>query len=87
MATPLFSTGFEHQAPFTTNEGETISAHTITVPDGITVDSSTVIKNDTAVSVWLSGGTDGDDYIITCEIETSGNRTAIRSAIIPVRKR
>ena len=69
------------------DEGETISAHTITATTGITVDSSTLINNDTAVLVWLSGGTDGEDYTITCEIETSENRTAIRSAIISVRKR
>jgi len=67
--------------------GETITDHTITVPDGITVDSSSLTDTNTSVTVWLSGGTAYQDYIVACKIVTSAGRTDERSGIVPVRDR
>lgn len=68
-------------------EGETISSHTITVASGLSVDSSALSDDDTAVTVWLSGGTAGNDYSVTCRITTSAGRTDERTITIQVRER
>ena len=47
---------------------EVITNATITVPDGIVLDSSS--HDDTTVTAWLSGGTAGIGYMINCHIET-----------------
>lgn len=74
-------------------QGETISTATWTVPTGITKDSSNqsaVTINgisygvNTVATIWLSGGTAGTDYSITCEITTSGSRTLDKTIVIPV---
>ena len=67
--------------------GETISSHTIDADAGITVDSSSETDTDTSVTVWLSGGTDGTDYKVRCEIVTSASRTDERTMKIKVRHR
>ncbi len=67
--------------------GETISTRSITIPSGITLDSSSITDTNTSVTVWLSGGTDGDDYTIVCLITTSTSRTIERSAVVKVRNR
>jgi len=67
--------------------GETISSHTIDADTGITVDSSALTDDDTSVTVWLSAGSDGTDYSVTCQIVTSAGRTEERSITIKVRQR
>lgn len=67
--------------------GETISSHTITAATGITVDSSSLTDSSTSVTVWLSGGTDGNKYNVTCRIVTSAGRTDDRTAEIRVANR
>jgi len=62
--------------------GETITDHTITADTGITVDSST--ESDGKVTVWLSGGTAGQNYKVACKIVTSGGRTDERTLWIRV---
>lgn len=62
--------------------GETIISHTITVDTGITNDSST--EDDGKVTVWLSGGTAGENYKVACLIETSVGRTDERTIWIKV---
>lgn len=52
--------------------GDLISAHTITVAEGITKDSSS--ENQGIVTVWLSGGASGSTYPMSCQIETSMGR-------------
>ena len=52
--------------------GETITDHTITADTGITVDSST--ESDGTVTVWLSGGTAGENYKVACLVEKSAGR-------------
>ena len=48
--------------------GEIIASHTMTVDTGITKVSSS--NDDDSVTVWLSGGTAGGRYNVTCRITT-----------------
>lgn len=59
---------------------ETISSHTVAVEVGLTKDSDS--ESGGVVTVWLSGGTDGEIYIVTCEITTSMSRTEERNIVI-----
>ena len=75
-------------------QGATISTiSSVTASTGLTVDSSN--KNavtidgvsyaaDTVVTAWLSGGTAGTEYTVTCKVTTSDSRTLEYSAIVPV---
>ena len=48
--------------------GEIIASHVIVVSTGITKDSSS--NDDDSVTVWLSGGSAGVSYNVTCRITT-----------------
>ena len=61
-------------------DAETISSHVVTVDVGITKDSST--EDAGIVTIWLSGGTAGQNYTVACKITTSMGRTDERSIII-----
>lgn len=63
---------------------DTISSYTITA-SGVTVDSDS--NTDTVVTVWLSGGTEGDFASVACRIVTAGSRTDERTAIIEIANR
>jgi len=65
--------------------GETIISHTITAETGIVVDSST--ESAGKVTVWLSGGTAGENYKVACLIVTSAGRTDERTIWIKVVER
>ena len=65
--------------------GETISTTTITAETGITKDSDS--ESSGVVTVWLSGGTAGNDYDVACKIETSASRTDERTITIRVKNR
>lgn len=65
--------------------GETIGTSSWTVEAGITKDSDT--KDDTTTTIWLSGGTAGEDYTVTNNIVTSASRTDERSIIVSARER
>ena len=65
--------------------GETITSHAVTVPTGI--DKTTDAHTSTAVTYWLSGGTAGQRYAVTCQITTSQGRTDERTDYIDVRDR
>lgn len=67
--------------------GETIASRTITAATGITVDSSSLTDTNTSVTVWLSGGTAGQEYTVTCKIVTSAARTDERTIMIQVQDR
>lgn len=81
-------------APLTNNrgltdwleEGESIVSYTVTVPEGVTKLSDSLVENNTAVVVWLSGGSHNVDYPITCQIVTA-TRTDERTVVLPVRQR
>ena len=64
---------------------ETITNHTITADTGLTVDSST--DDIGVVTVWLSGGTAGENYKVACLITTSAGRTDERAIWIKVVER
>lgn len=57
--------------------GETISTSSWTVPSGITRDSDS--ENNTAATIWLSGGTAGTNYDCINRIVTSAGRTDDRT--------
>jgi len=67
--------------------GETISSATVTAESGITKDSDSITDSDRTVTVWLSGGTAGEKYTISCKIVTSLSRTDERSIYIKVYER
>ena len=76
---------FDWSADGWLDDAETITSYTITADDGITVDSDS--QTDGKVTVWLSGGTVGDDYDVACRITTSDGRTDERTITIRVRQR
>jgi hypothetical protein len=65
---------------------DAITTHTITVPTGITKNSSSVTGGNKVVA-WISGGAAGTTYQITCQIVTTGGRTDERSIYIKVKDR
>lgn len=69
------------------SSGETIQSHTIDPDTGITVDSSSQTDTNTSVTVWLSGGTAGTEYLVRCEIVTSASRTDERTIKIKCEER
>lgn len=52
--------------------GDTITASTWDVPDGITEDSSS--NDTTGTTIWLSGGTAGEIYELTNHVTTADGR-------------
>jgi len=67
-------------------EGDTIQDASVTATAGLTVAPYLTVST-TAVTCWLSGGTAGLDYIVTCHIETAGGRVDERSIKVQVRER
>lgn len=67
--------------------GETISSHTVTAETGLTVDSSALADTSSSVVAWLSGGTAGETYLVTCQIVTTNSRTDERTITVKVRQR
>lgn len=65
--------------------GETISSHSVTVASGITLDSSSLANSNTVVVAWLSGGTAGTAYEVTCRITTNQGRTDERTGMVVVK--
>ena len=65
--------------------GETITSHTVTVPTGLTLESSTAASG--IVTAWISGGTAGTTYRVECLIVTTAGRTDERSLWITVQER
>lgn len=56
-----------------------------TVPTGITEDHHA--KTTTDSSIWLSGGTAGQEYAIACKIRTEGGRIAETTFVVQVTQR
>lgn len=65
-------------------QGATIGSATWTVPSGLTKDSSNQNAGtiagvsyavNTVATIWLSGGTAGETYDVSCRITTSDSRT------------
>lgn len=64
-------------------DGDTITSHDVTPPDGITLDSTEATAS--TVTAWLSGGTTGQRYELVCRITTAQGRTDERTMQIDVR--
>jgi hypothetical protein len=62
--------------------GETISSDSWTVPSGITKDSNT--NTDSTTTIWLSGGTGGEEYALKNKITTNAGRDYEKTIIVPV---
>jgi hypothetical protein len=67
---------------------ETIVSATVTGETGIVVDSYAITEAGTSVTAWISGGTAGKSYKVTCHIHTSiPSRVDDRTIIVRVRQR
>ena len=67
--------------------GDTIitNGSTWDLPDGITEDIDHPSSNtSTTTTIWLTGGTEGEEYVLQNTIETAGGRTWIRPLRIKV---
>lgn len=67
--------------------GDTISTATVTASSGLTVDSSSITDTNTTVTAWLSGGTAGTKYAVTCHIVTAQDREDDRTVSVLVQER
>jgi hypothetical protein len=64
---------------------DTIGTATWTVPAGLTKASQSFTT--TTATVWLSGGTVGENHFVTCRVTTAAARTDDRSILIRVEDR
>lgn len=63
--------------------GETVSTASWSVsPSGLTIGTTAISSPNT--SAWLSGGTAGVQYAVTCQIDTSASRSYERTVLISV---
>jgi hypothetical protein len=67
--------------------GETIQSAVVAVESGLTKDSDSLTDSDTSVTIWLSGGTDGETYAVACKITTTSGRTDERTVNVFVSER
>lgn len=67
-------------------QDDTIQTATVTPPTGITVVGQPSIL-DGVVTAFLEGGEVGKAYVVTCNIETAGNRTDERSIRLIIEQR
>lgn len=65
---------------------DTIADAEWTVPSGLTTPKAATVTTTTA-TVWLGGGTIGEDYRVTCKITTAAGRVDERSILVRVRPR
>ena len=62
--------------------GDTLATATATIASGATITSQS--NTTTAHTIWISGGTNGASYTVTCTITTAGGRTDRRTFTISV---
>lgn len=74
-------------------QGSTIAEVTWTVPEGIVKETTSEAAisiqgidypEGTVTTIWVSGGTEKERYLLPCKITTSDGRTLNDSIIIPV---
>ena len=63
-------------------DGDTIVTSTWTTESGLTIDSESETID--SATVWVSGGRDGEEYIVTNTITTITGRTKEKSFILKV---
>lgn len=66
---------------------DTISSRTVTAESGITKDSDSILTGSQKVRAFISGGTVGETYDVTCQITTAAGRTDERTIAIEVIER
>lgn len=66
-------------------DGDTISESAWLVPSGLMLEDQD--HDTTSATVWLSGGTLDEEYLVTNEVVTAGGRTDRRSILVTVQKR
>lgn len=66
------------------DRADTISTFSITADAGITVGASAHVSG--VVKVFLSGGTDGSSYKITCTVVTTGARTKQAEIVVKIKE-
>ena len=64
---------------------DTIASHTVTAATGLVVDTSEATT--TAVTAWLSGGSVGQSYPVTCHVVTAAGREDDRTVTVTVMER
>lgn len=70
-------------------DGESISTAAVDVDSGITENTGDRQTTSSAVKVWLTGGSVGERYTVSCEITTDNSPARIdeRSMTIQVKQR
>lgn len=53
------------------SEGESLAAHTVSVPTGLTLESSSISGNN--ILAQISGGVAGQTYTVTCRATATGS--------------
>lgn len=71
-------------SPWLATDSDTIATSTWTVASGITKVSDTIFATNTKTRIWLSGGTAGEEYLLTDTITTDMGRTDERTIQIKV---
>ncbi len=66
---------------------DTIATHIVTVDTGLTLESDSLTADLQSIVVWLSGGTSGQVYDVSCQITTAAGRTDKRSVKIRIAER
>ena len=61
--------------------GDTIADAEWVIPAGLTEAAASSVTSTTA-TCWLSGGTVGERYVVTCRVTTAGGRIDDRSILI-----
>lgn len=67
--------------------GETVTASTWQVPAGLTQTTPSPSFTDTETTIWLTGGTVGETYLVTNHVTTSDTRQDDRSFTIMIVER
>ncbi len=68
-------------------QNDTISTSNWTVESGISIVPASETFDTTTTTAFISGGAEGEKYLVTNRITTVGSRTDERSFIIRVRQR
>ena len=67
------------------DDADTILTSTWIFPTGVVKDSDSIIDDDTATQVWISGGTEGQVYPLVNRVVTEGGRTHDRTAYLSIK--
>lgn len=80
--------GFDWSERGWLDAGETIlTANWATAPAGLTIVTTELLNAATIATAWITGGSAGTDYTISCRIATSAGRIDERSMVLRVRNR